>query len=881
MLRSEAIKAFLLKNSRSDLAELYNKDMEVQVVVAKGLGERTELGDLNGKSWFAWSDGIETWQNFRMPKNAMSEPQGNDYTIKFNLEKHAEGIGMTGWDYANRVSKYVTFDFDAITGHNRGLTDSQLEELTKVITNLDFVSLRRSTSGHGLHIYIHLPDVATANHTEHAALARAILDYMSGLTGYNFNEKVDVCGGNTWVWHRKLDAQRGLTLLKQGRVLETIPPNWRDHLEVVHRVRTKVFSTVEQLASSRQRILLNPSHLSLINYLNDNKFMHWWSQDHHLLVTHTSSLKQAAKALNCLGEFDTLSQGNDPNDVNCFLFPLADGAWVVRRYGQDTPEHISWTKDSKNYSYCYFNKKLSLAEVARTSSAVELENNTYQFANCILATEALSKLGVELKLPVWLSNRPMKIKENKSKLVLSINKLENDINSEMTDWGIERGQFKKVVNCHSELAGEEQSLTDYDDLLRHTINESGEDCGWTLYRNNWCEEPINHIKLLLRAKGISTKDADIIMGSAIARAWVLVNRPFQEEYLGDRQWNKSKARFSIVPSIEGEVLYYPTWQGILDHCGQDLNAHITEDSWCKDNNILTGGEYLKMWFASLIQRPEVPLPYLALFGEQNTGKSTLHEAFCDLLLVGGYAKADMALINQQGFNGELEGAVLALIEETNLMEQRSQGRTAYNRVKDWVTGTQISIHPKGGTPRMVRNYTHWIQCSNDRSYIPTFPGDTRIVVIKVPALTNLIPKRELWKKLTKEAPDFLAGLLALEIPDSRDRLGLPVIRTTHKEEAEYDTMNVAQIFLKENLLYITGSYISSRKLYQAFIEHISPMEAIHWTQNKFARQISKEIIKGRISSEGNQETYYGNVCLQECDPSAEWHQSGIFLKRGV
>src|SRR5690606_15037022 len=94
------------------------------------------------------------------------------------------------------------------------------------------------------HLYVHMLIENIANHTEHAALARAILGMMSAEAGFDFGAQVDVCGGNMWLWHRKMTTENGgLSIVKPFERILTeadLPLNWRDHIEVVKRRRTKV-----------------------------------------------------------------------------------------------------------------------------------------------------------------------------------------------------------------------------------------------------------------------------------------------------------------------------------------------------------------------------------------------------------------------------------------------------------------------------------------------------------------------------------------------------------------------------------------------------------------------------------------------------------------
>jgi hypothetical protein len=193
--KTEAVGYFLRLKTHPDLAGLYNASMEVQVSVAQDGGDKIQK-EFRGRQYAAYTDGRgNEWKSFRIPLNANSEPEDNDGEMLFNLEAHVEGIGLTGWDWRNRVSRYCGFDFDGIAGHAEGhrgkLTDEELAEVKKKAMEIPWVTVRKSTGGNGIHLYVFLPDVPTANHTEHAALARAVLGQMSAVVGYDFQAKVD------------------------------------------------------------------------------------------------------------------------------------------------------------------------------------------------------------------------------------------------------------------------------------------------------------------------------------------------------------------------------------------------------------------------------------------------------------------------------------------------------------------------------------------------------------------------------------------------------------------------------------------------------------------------------------------------------------------
>jgi len=245
--------------------------MEVQINVAQDDGERV-IGSYAGKKWQGWTDNLTTWKAFRVPFKANTKPYYKDAPITWDLEAHVEGIGMTGWNWAKQRSEWVAFDFDAITGHSNAhskkLTPEQLQDVIAKATEIEWVTIRRSTSGSGLHLYVFLDDPPTTRtHTEHAALARAILGKMTALTGFDFSAQVDVCGQIMWVWHRKMtSSSNGLVLIKRGSSLKTPPPNWRDHINVVSGKKSRVTKqgSLEDLVSKRAIVTLEDEHIKLL-----------------------------------------------------------------------------------------------------------------------------------------------------------------------------------------------------------------------------------------------------------------------------------------------------------------------------------------------------------------------------------------------------------------------------------------------------------------------------------------------------------------------------------------------------------------------------------------------------------------------------------------
>jgi hypothetical protein len=450
-LRSQAIKTLLTAWTHPDLAALYTPAHEVQVIVSPDGGEMVE-GDYKGRNYKAWTDHVQTWKPIRMPHNAYSVPEDNDCPMSFDLAEHAEGIGCTGWNWRERQSEWVGFDFDAISGHceqhGRKLTDAELSNIKAKACQIPWVTVRKSTSGKGLHLYVFLKPVSTGNHTEHQALARSILDLMSAVTGFDFQAKVDVCGGNMWLWHRKQRGTDGLTLIKQGEVLEQIPLNWKDHVSVVSRKRPKALPAFveesgsadsdglfEELCGRGEQVPLDDDHRKLMSWLDDHGYACFWNSDYHMLQSHTYGLKEAHRALELKGVYDTISAGSDPGGQNCFMFPMRKGAWAIRRYGRCVKEAACWAQDGEGWTRIDYNRQVNLAEAARICGGAETPSGGFCFHGATGARQAAKLLGADVTIPAMAKDREVRLKRHKDgRLIVEVRREKNDPARGMAGW---------------------------------------------------------------------------------------------------------------------------------------------------------------------------------------------------------------------------------------------------------------------------------------------------------------------------------------------------------------------------------------------------------------------------------------------------------------
>jgi len=622
---------------------------------------------------------------------------------------------------------------------------------------------------------------------------------------------------------------------------------------VCNRTKRKTHSgdkSIESLSSALKNLYLDKEHQTILKWFSHNAEKDWWwNTDYNMLVCHTFDLRECHNKLELRGIFTTNSAGS--SEQNCFAFPIKGGAFVIRRHGSRTAEAKTWVTDESGWTKCFYNTEPSVHDACVTFNALENTKGEYVFNSCRHAEKAIKLLGLTFIYPDHFKERQLRIKKRGNKLILMVEVKEGDPKTE--GFLKEKKSWVKVLIYKKE----HEEVSSQDVLVRHVISQNTE-AGWYVsISQNWIlESKSNVISVLIsQMVGYSRNEIEQMLGKSILSPWILVNKPFEDEYIGNRQWNKDAAQLAVRP-VQGKI---ERWWDLLEHLGNGLDEAVQESNWCQHNGITTGLDYLFAWIAFMIQRPTEPLPYLFFFGEQQTGKSTLHEAL-SLIFKNkvGYTRADQALINTSGFNAELAHSVLCVVEETNL----SKNNLALDRIKDWVTGQTISINVKHKNVYEIGNSTHWVQCANDAKYCPVFKGDTRIVVIEVPTLENDIPKQQFLNMLEEEIPSFLYEILHYELPEPEGRLSLPCIKTEVKEEIMEDNFNPLERFIHEKTKIVMGHLIPFNEfhsVFQMWLATEAPADQSFWSNRKTSLRFPKTppIVKGIFGSENK--TIIGNL----------------------
>jgi len=578
------------------------------------------------------------------------------------------------------------------------------------------------------------------------------------------------------------------------------------------------------------------------------------------------------------GIFDTNSMDSDPGKPNCFCRPKPDGAWDVYRFGEGTEECPLWDMQGK-WTHTTYNFPATLKQICLACGGYEGtdEKQGFMFDSLDEVKEALVLLTSKLKLPDRAGGRALSLHNGLGgKIILVIGKERGDEKAHFPRYvKTPRGWeiwIRDAVDTPDQEIEDEQLWTELDNKMRSLKVKSLKGAtfdSWVIKdEDGWTTHPRENIKSWLSSTGFAKPDP--VLGGAVFKSWTLINEPFQAEYPGGRMWNRDAAQFVYAPIElrEGESPKHPTWTRVMEHCGVDLSDYLKELPWCSDWGIVTGGDYLTAWVACMFQNPFGKLPYLFMYGPQNSGKSSFHESIA--LLTNGVKKADRALTSEQGYNGELMGAVLAVVDEVDISKA---GSSVYNKLKEWVTGLTISIHAKYKGVQDVVSTLHFVQMSNSRASLPVLPGDTRITVMNVPSLEEEIPRDRLHELLREEAPHFMRTLLDYEIPEAQGRLMLPVIETQSKADAAASNVNELEQFIGDNCYEVPGAAIKFQDFKEKFLASLEDFQRPDWKERLIRNAISEKYLVGRSTS--SNVTIIGNLSFNvNAKPGAPYTQEG-------
>lgn len=899
----EAVANFLRNTADQNktLVSWWHPELETQVQVLSNTGEKTDFGGFT-------KDG-DTWWHIRWPKNGKTTPTWKPKTQTFDLSKYAESIGTSGWNWEDHTSEFVCFDLDSVENHAEGLSDSELNEFIEKGAACDYVDVFSSTSGKGIHYYVRFDPESlppSANRVEHKTVAHYVLSKLKQDIGDNLIAKLDVCGNIFWIWSRRMTDKSYQHLSSATRLLrydEDFVDGWKEKAEVVKTPYTTKRIITSYFGSAN----LSKEHTKIANALSKSGYSFAYDQSEKRITTHTKALQELSKSMdNFVGAFTTKSTGADTKQ-NCFMFPVDNGGFTVFRFG-NVKEDFPW-KESKNKNcYCMFNSPMDPVE---TFLHFNLEHQPKHSsrkerfcADCFESLiDALKFLGCDHFLDESIKEFVDKfyielVPTTSDSLKICVDSQYKEAIKNRGFQEYSRGHFKsKVLKYkHNRFGVYKDNKKDRDALLkddqiieveglehiaRHTKQQAIYGVDSTQEGQWWVGSDIpgeghrfcrvrgdNDVVKVLQSEypGMSVETAKIICGDLIKNPWLITCVPFQPEYSRAKQWNMSAPKLVFKPANldDCEQATHPTWDKIFSHCGQELDEVLKDQPWYGRWGLHTGKEYLTAWTACMLFEPDKKLPYLFLHGNQETGKSSFHEAI-RLLIQGGVEEGSRPLTNTSSFNGQLEGTVLVYIEEIDLSRKKQQQNIAYERIKDWTVSPYLSLRHMYRPPYFVKNYLHFVQVANQVSACPIDQDDTRVTALLVPPIEGeKIPTNTRDQRLRDEAPNFMVTLKRAHrrLPPMEGRLRIPVVKTQSKCQVIETLSNELMTFVRENCLEKRTKYTSFGTFYTKFMEK-SPSD-VHegsWSTSKVKRELLNNHIA--VEGSGNSATIKGLILKEE------------------
>lgn len=140
-------------------------------------------------------------------------------------------------------------------------------------------------------------------------------------------------------------------------------------------------------------------------------------------------------------------------------------------------------------------------------------------------------------------------------------------------------------------------------------------------------------------------------------------------------------------------------------------------------------QHLSRWFATLIARPGVRMSFGLLLAStaQGVGKTTLCEIARVLVGERNSSAPSASQVVKSDFNGWIVRKRFVFINEI----YEGQSWAAYNRLKSYITDTTLMANEKFVPNYTVRNWAHFILCSNSELALRIDQNDRRFLVPRV------------------------------------------------------------------------------------------------------------------------------------------------------
>jgi hypothetical protein len=286
----------------------------------------------------------ESRDEFRCPLHGDTKPEIHDTSYHSPLTPdYLFSFAVNGWNWNDLKSEYVTFDLDSIVNHAKGLSPEKIQEIIDKIKAIPWTEIIKSKSGHGYHIRIYFdPPPHAATHNHHQINGQRALAYLSQVTGLDLlQDDIDVCGAMAFIWHKDT-ASDGLRLIKDST--QKLDLSLTPEIEIKPKDNTEY-----------PPVKLTAKHKEAIAFFKGKGYP--YNEKTNRLITHAAVVAQAHEELGWVGDYETIATGRIPGDKDCWLVPLANGAWIVYRYTKGCKEHESWFTTKNGWTACFVNRK--------------------------------------------------------------------------------------------------------------------------------------------------------------------------------------------------------------------------------------------------------------------------------------------------------------------------------------------------------------------------------------------------------------------------------------------------------------------------------------------------------------------------------------------
>jgi len=134
----------------------------------------------------------------------------------------------------------------------------------------------------------------------------------------------------------------------------------------------------------------------------------------------------------------------------------------------------------------------------------------------------------------------------------------------------------------------------------------------------------------------------------------------------------------------------------------------------------------------------------------------------------------------------------------------------------------------------------------------------------------------LLEALVKEAPHFMAHILRLEIPESNDRLMVPVMETEDKRRVQRSNLNPLEQFLDEECEYVEGHTIKWSEFYDKLLHWLEPSEAEKFTKRYCGLHMPERFPRARRREDA--QYYVGNIRWKSSEPNNDPPKPRLIVK---